>query len=140
MEELDLRRELQIATDAMQAVHFDRLRKLGVSFDAITRAGGLGVLKIARHGRTFTPTPNGTPAWIVGCWYPEPPGLFSGIPFPEAILEDLVAFDREGWWFRSGDRVQVLGQPEFPASPFAWLQEGCRSCCPLGLVETEAAA
>lgn len=152
MNEQQIRRDFRAAVRAMTAADFAALREIGVTRSAIFRAGMMGTLRILPTGRTFMPAANGDAAWVVGAWYPAAPGNHSGIGFRAAYLDDLLAFDSDGrWWYRHGARDQVLGPERLAAafdgaevapspSPLAWLQGGCLGFCPLGLVETGAAA
>ncbi len=122
--------------------HRRHLADAGIAFQAMLRAGDLGVERIAATGRLYTPHPNGFPAVILAVWAPAPPSIYSPVENP-AIL-DLLALrlDKPStWWRRVGEPGLVLGEDLYLdavdqgtplkvySSPLSWLQRGCAGAC-----------
>ncbi len=114
----------------------------GISFEAMLRAGDLGVERIATTGRIYTPHPGGFPAIIMAIWSPAPPSIYCSVEGPEIL--DLLALrlDKpETWWRRVGELGLVLGEDQYLDSietgaplkvfdtPLAWLRGNCEGAC-----------
>ncbi len=128
--------------------HRAHLAADGISFEAMLRAGDLGVERIATTGRIYTPHPGGFPAIIMAIWSPAPPSIYCSVEGPEIL--DLLALrlDKpETWWRRIGEPGPILGEDlyldaidrDMPLrvfeSPVAWLRGGCNGCVVLDDVE-----
>ncbi len=133
--------------------HRAHLAADGISFEAILRAGDLGVERIATTGRIYTPHPGGFPAIIMAIWSPAPPSIYCSVEGPEIL--DLLALrlDKpETWWRRVGELGLVLGEDRYLEatqtsaplkvfdSPLAWLRSGCQGSVFLDDVEGRWAA
>ena len=128
--------------------HIAKLAEAGVTAAAWIRAGHLATPRISTAGRTWTPDPFGTPAYVLPVYGGKPISEIN--PDPSVPLVDLLAFrleEPERWWLRIGVPHLVLGKDQFVAamqnvpigtlcpSPLAWLQAGCDGICPLDLAE-----
>ncbi len=135
---IDLAAEFDRAVANLNPAHFRHLATAGVSFEAILRAGDLGVERIAATGRLYSPHPNGFPAIILAIWSPAPPSIYCAVENP-AVL-DLLALRLDqpsAWWRRIGEVGLVLGEDQYLTSietgaplkahdsPLCWLQGGC---------------
>ena len=122
--------------------HRQHLADVGITFQAMLRAGDLGVERIATTGRLYMPAPDGFPALIMAIWSPAPPSIYCAIEDPEIL--DLIAFrtdDPGRWWHCIGEPDLILGEDRYldatqtgaPLkvfdSPIAWLQGNCEGAC-----------
>ena len=134
----DLAAEFDRAVANLNPAHFRHLAAAGVSFEAICRAGYVGVERVATTGRLYMPAPDGCPVLIMAIWSPAPPSIYTAVESPEAL--DLLALrldQPETWWRRVGEPGLVLSEDRYldatetgaPLkvfdSPPAWLQGGC---------------
>ena len=118
--------------------HRAHLADAGITFEAMLRAGDLGVERITTTGRVFMPTPNGFPVLIMAVWAPAPPSIYTIVENPEIL--DLLALrldQPETWWRRIGEPGLILGEDQYLTSietgaplkvhdsPLCWLQGGC---------------
>ena len=128
--------------------HRAHLVGAGITFEAMLRAGDLGVERITTTGRLYMPAPDGFPAVIMAIWSPAPPSIYCAVENPEVI--DLIAFradDPGRWWYRIGGSGLILGEDHYLAaaieevpikvfdSPLSWLRGNCEGACILDDVE-----
>ena len=133
--------------------HRKHLAAAGVGFQAMLRAGDLGVARIATAGRLYMPSLDGFPAVILAIWSPAPPSIYQAVEGPEIL--DLIAFrpdQIETWWRRVGEPDLVLGEDRYLEAiatgaplrvydtPLRWLQGGCDGVVFLDDVESRWAA
>ncbi len=133
--------------------HRQHLAEAGITFEAMLRAGDLGVERIAATGRLYTPHPNGFPAVILAAWSPAPPSIYTTVESPKIL--DLLALrldQPETWWYRIGEPGLVLGSDNLDAAhtegwlislhrtPLDWLLAGCRGACLLDHCEAQLTA
>ena len=122
--------------------HRKQLADAGITFQAMLRAGDLGVARIATTGRLYMPSPTGFPAVILAVWYPAAPSIYTAVETPEIL--DLIAFrpdQPETWWYCIGEPGLILGSDNldlahatgwpisFATTPLDWLQADCRGAC-----------
>ena len=153
MPRIDLAAEFDLAVANLNPDHFRHLAASGVSFEAICRAGYVGIERITTTGRLYMPAPNGFPVLIVAAWSPAPPSIYQAVEGPEIL--DLIAFrpdQPETWWRRVGEPGLVLGEDRYLAavdgatplsvfdSPLAWLRSNCDGTVFLDDVESRWAA
>ena len=139
--QIDLAAEFDRDVANLNPAHFRHLAGAGVSFEAICRAGYVGVERIATTGRLFAPAPAGFPVVILAIWSSAPPSVYSAVESPEIL--DLIAFRtdaRATWWYRLGEPGLILNEDLYLdaietgvplkvfESPLAWLQGGCDGC------------
>ncbi len=118
--------------------HRQHLAEAGISFQAMLRAGDLGVERINASGRLYMPSSEGFPAVILAIWSPSPPSIYCAVEDPEIV--DLIALrtdDPGRWWYRMGEPGLFLGEDcyldaidrDMPLnvfeSPVAWLRGDC---------------
>ncbi len=145
--------EFDRAVANLRDAHFRHFANAGVSFEAVCRAGYLGVERIATEGRIYTLSPTGFPAVILAVWYPAAPSIYTAVETPEIL--DLIAFrpdQPETWWRRIGEPGLVLGSDNLDAAhtegwpislhrtPLDWLRGDCRGACLLDHCEARWAA
>ncbi len=133
--------------------HRAHLADAGISFQAMLRAGDLGVERITTVGRLYTPHPDGFPAVILAIWAPAPPSIYTAVEGPEIL--DLLALRLDQpstWWRRIGEVGLVLGEDQYLDSiessaplkvfdtPLAWLQGNCDGAVFLDDVEARWSA
>lgn len=148
-EAINLAAEFDLAYRKRTQAHQLHLADVGVTFDAMLRAGDLGVERIATTGRIYTPSSNGFPAMILALWSPAPPSIYTAVENPEIL--DLLALRLDQpdlWWRRTGDLGMILGEHRYldaidrdkPLkvfdSPVAWLRGDCGGCVLLDDAET----
>ena len=146
---VDLHGEFDRAWRNRSQEHRQHLADAGITFQAMLRAGDLGVERISTTGRLYMPSPDGFPAVILAIWSPAPPSNYCAVEDPEIV--DLIAFRTDvpdKWWYRVGEPGLMLGEDHYLAaategvplkvfdSPFAWLQGNCEGACILD--DTEA--
>ena len=122
--------------------HRQHLAEAGITFEAMLRAGDLGVERITTSGRLYTPSPDGFPAIIMAIWSPAPPSIYCAVKNPRIV--DLIAFrinDPGLWWYHNGDPGLILGEDYYLAaaieevpikvfdSPLSWLRGNCNGAC-----------
>jgi hypothetical protein len=102
--------EFDRATARIGAPQIRYFQHHGISCDARHRVGHVGIERICTDGGShYEPDPKGSPALVVGAWWPEPPGTAYPWVHPPELL-DLIAFDLRGaWWQRTGAAL-VLGE------------------------------
>ncbi len=149
----DLAAEFDLAWRNRTQEHRKHLADAGITFQAMLRAGDLGVERIATTGRLYVPSPDGFPAVILAVWAPAPPSIYCAVENP--VIMDLIAFRTDApatWWYRIGEPGLVLGEDRYLAavdgatrlkiydSPLRWLQGGCDGTVFLDDVEARWAA
>ena len=128
--------------------HRKHLADAGITFQAMLRAGDLGVERINACGMLYMPSPTGFPAVILAIWSPAPPSIYCTVDDPEIV--DLIALrtDNPGrWWYRLGEPGLILGEGRYLdaierdmplkvfESPVAWLRGDCNGSVILDDVE-----
>ena len=114
------------------------LADLGVTREAIHRAGGLAQVRIQTTGRTWQREFGGRPAIAMPVWGGPPPSIYQGVENP--CLIDVIAWRPQEpwqWWYRVVTYGAVLGtdnlnlayatgQPiSLHTTPLDWLQANC---------------
>ena len=69
---INLHAEFDLAYRNRSQEHRQHLADAGITFQAMLRAGDLGVERIDASGRLYMPSPNGFPAVILAIWSPAP--------------------------------------------------------------------
>ena len=125
-----------------------QLEELGVTREAIHRAGGLGWTRVSTAGWVYTPSDAGDVAIIQPVWAGPAPSIYQGVENP--LLADLIAWRPEEptrWSYRRGDREAVLGADNldlahtegwpicFATTPLDWLRGNCHGAVLLELCE-----
>ena len=133
--QIDLHAEFDLAYRNRTQEHRQHLAEVGITFQAMLRAGDLGVERIATAGRGYMPSPSGFPAVILAIWSPAPPSIYTAVESPEIL--DLLALrldQPKTWWRRVGEPGLVLGEDHYLdaigtgapikvfESPVAWLR------------------
>ena len=77
--------EFDLAYRNRTTEHRQHLADAGITFEAMLRAGNLGVERIATIGRGYMPSPEGFPAVILAIWSPAPPSIYCAIDDPEIV-------------------------------------------------------
>ncbi len=118
--------------------HRQHMADAGITFQAMLRAGDLGVERIDASGRLYMPSPTGFPAVILAIWSPAPPSIYCAVEDPKTL--DLIALrtdDPGRWWYRMGEPGLILGEDHYLAavtegvplkvfdSPLDWLRGDC---------------
>ena len=101
---VDLAAEFDLAYRNRSQEHREHLADAGITFEAMLRAGDLGVERIDASGRLYMPSQTGFPAVILAIWSPAPPSIFCAVDDPN--VRDLIAFradDPGRWWYRIGE-------------------------------------
>ncbi len=152
-EAINLAAEFDLAWCNRSEEHRQHLADAGITFQALLRAGDLGVERIATTGRLYMPSPTGFPAVILAIWSPASPSIYCAVENPEIV--DLIALrtdDPGRWWYRLGEPGLILGEHhyldaieigvplKFFDSPVAWLKGACDGTCFLDDVEGRWAA
>ena len=136
-----------LATPSLNSRQRKQLADLGVTREAILRAGDLGWARVSTiGGRCYSPSPAGDVMVIQPCWAGPAPSIFQPVEHP--VLADLIAWrpsEPTLWWYRIGDPGSVLGAyhlelahaEELPISfaltPLDWLTGDCRGAVLLDL-------
>jgi len=128
-----------LATPSLHSRQRCQIEDLGITREAIQRAGDLGWARVAPVGRCFTPSPAGDVKMILPVWAGAAPSIYQSVEHP--VLADLIAWHPEQptrWWYRLGTPGAVLGgdlldlahaegRPNsFALTPIAWLRGDCR--------------
>jgi hypothetical protein len=131
----DLHAEFDCASANFDGRHIEHCTRHGLPFWRRHLCGSLGVERIRTSGALYEPDAHGRAAYVVGAWWPEPPGSFYPWQHPPELL-DLIAFDLCGaWWQRTGDAM-VLGEHVLAetggavpvvASPLEYVRAGGRA-------------
>ncbi len=99
------------ATSSINSRQRKQLEDLGVTREAILRAGDLGWARVSTiGGRCYSPSPAGAVMVIQPCWAGPAPSIFQPVEHP--VLADLIAWHPEEptrWWYRTGDPGAVPG-------------------------------
>ncbi len=150
---INLAAEFDLAWCNRSQEHRQHLAEAGITFEAMLRAGDLGVARIATTGRLYMPAPDGFPVLIMAAWSPAPPSIYTVVESPEIL--DLLALrldQPETWWRRVAEPGLVLGEDRYLEAiatgaplrvydtPLAWLQAGCDGAVFLDDVEARWAA
>jgi hypothetical protein len=145
---VDLAAEFDQAYRNRSQEHRQHLAEAGITFEAMLRAGDLGVERVAAAGRLYMPSPDGFPAVILAIWSPAPPSIYCAVDDPEIL--DLIALrtdDPGRWWYRIGendvdlgadhlDLAHAAGWPiSLATTPLDWLRANCRGACLLDRCE-----
>ncbi len=140
--QIDLAAEFDLAWCNRTQEHRKHLADAGITFEAMLRAGDLGVARIATTGRLYMPAPNGFPVLIMAAWSPAPPSIYTAVENP--VTTDLLALrldQPETWWRRVGETGLILGEDHYLDaietgaqitvfdSPLAWLRGNCAGAC-----------
>ena len=135
---IDLAAEFDLAWRNRTPEHRKHLAGAGITFQAMLRAGDLGVARIATCGQLYMPAPDGFPVLTMAAWSPAPPSIYCAVENP--VIMDLIAFRTDApatWWYRLGNLGLVLGEDRYldatetgaPLkvfdSPLAWLRSNC---------------
>ena len=128
-----------LATPDLNSRQRHQLEDLGITREAMHRAGGLGWARIATTGRVYLPSDSGDVAIIQPVWAGPAPSIYEAVDDP--LLDDLIAWHPEHptrWSYRLGTPGAVLGADNlelahaegwpitFELSPLAWLLGDCR--------------
>ena len=137
---MNLLTEFENAEDTLRRCETFSLKSLDITWEGTFRSGGIGLAKIRTDYRCFEFNKTGHWAVILGCWWPEEPGLycqFLGVP----DLLDLVAFDPrqpDRWFYRLGEFDHILGRAQLArgpvathADPLSWMRHNCDGVCDL---------
>ncbi len=150
---INLAAEFDLAWRNRTQEHRKHLAGAGITFQAMLRAGDLGVARIATTGRLYMPAPNGFPVLIMAAWSPAPPSIYTTVESPKIL--DLLALrldQPETWWYRIGEPGLVLGSDNLDVAhtegwpinlhrtPLDWLRAGCRGACLLDHCEAQLTA
>ncbi len=136
-----------LATPSLNSRQRKQLEELGVTREAILRAGGLGWARVSTiGGRCYTPRDAGEVKFIVPAWAGPVPSIYQAVEHP--VLADLLAWHPEEptrWWYRIGGHGAVLGADNldlahveglpisFALTPLDWLRGDCRGAVLLDL-------
>ena len=139
-----------LATPSLNSRQRRQLEDLGITREAVHRAGGLGWARVSTiGGRCYTPSPAGDVAIIQPVWAGPAPSIFQGVEHP--ILADLIAWRLEEptrWSYRLGTPGGVLGADNlelahaedlpisFATTPLDWLRGDCRGAVLLEICES----
>ncbi len=139
---INLAAEFDLAWRNRTQEHRQHLADAGITFQAMLRAGDLGVERINASGRLYMPSADGFPAIILAIWSPAPPSIYCAVENP--VITDLIAFRTDApvtWWYRIGESDVVLGTDHlqiahaagWPISlattPLDWLRANCCGAC-----------
>ncbi len=129
-----------LATRDLNARQRRRLADLGVSQEAMRRAGGLGVTRIQTTGRTYLPSDDGRRHIVQPVWAGTAPSISAGVEEAPRLF-DLLAWHPDApdlWHYRVGRPGMVLGEDAYleavsahrpinlHRSPLDWLAANCR--------------
>lgn len=135
----------------------DELTKIGVTYEATLRSGGLMKARMEIVGRLWRQVAEGSPVLVTPCYCGPIPSPSNCVEAP--CLIDLIAWQPnrpEVWWYRTGrgvilnkcayDEAHYSGEPiTLHTTPLQWLQANCRGACHLpyneayDLIESAAA-
>ena len=147
MNALDLMAEW-LATPGLNSRQRRQLEDLGVTREAVHRAGGLGWARITTTGRLYRPADAGDVAIIQPVWAGPAPSIYQGVEDP--LLADLIAWrpqEPTRWWYRHGDCQAILGADNlalahsenwpicFAMTPLDWLRANCHGAVLLEICE-----
>ncbi len=148
IDDLDLMAEW-LATPSLNSKQRRQIINLGVTREAIHRAGGLGWARVSTiGGRCYDPRDSGDVKVIMPVWAGPTPSIYQGVEHP--VLADLIAFHPETptlWWYRLGDPGAVLGADNlelahaeglpisFALTPLDWLRGDCRGAVLLDICD-----
>ena len=142
---LDLAREW-LATPSLNSRQRRQIEDLGITREAIHRAGGLGWARVSTVGRLYRPADSGDVAIIQPVWAGPAPSIYEAVE--DYVVSDVLAWRLEEptrWWYRLGTPGAVLGADNlglahiegwpitFELSPLAWLLADCRGAVLLDL-------
>ena len=129
-----------LGTPSLHSRQRRQIEGLGITREAIHRAGGLGWARVSTiGGRCYTPSPAGDVLVILPVWAGPAPSIFQAVETP--ALADLLAWHPETptrWWYRIGTPGAVLGGDNlelahaeglpinFATTPLDWLRGDCR--------------
>ena len=135
-----------LATPSINSKQRGQLEELGVTREAIHRAGGLGWSRVSTAGRLYEPSDAGDVALIQPVWYGPAPSIHQNVEHPE--LADLIAWRLDEptiWHYRLGTPGAALGADNldlahsegwpicFALTPLDWLRGECRGAVLLDL-------
>lgn len=128
-----------LATPGLNSRQRGQIEALGVSREAVHRAGGLGWSRVSTTGRLYLPSNAGDVMLIQPVWAGPAPSIYQAVENPQ--LADLIAWHPEEptrWHYRLGAPGAVLGADNlalahgegwpitFELTPLAWLLGNCR--------------
>ena len=137
-----------LATPSLLKRQRRQLEELGVSREAVHRAGGLGWARVSTTGRLYMPSDSGDVMLIQPVWAGSAPSIFQAVEDPR--LADLIAWRPDAptcWTYRLGDCQAILGGDNlalahtegwavtFELTPLAWLRADCRGAVLLEICE-----
>ena len=102
MNALDLAREW-LATPSLNSRQRREIEDLGVTREAVHRAGGLGWARASITGRLYIPSDVGDVAIIQPVWAGPAPSIYQAVDDP--LLDDLIGWRLEEptrWYYRLG--------------------------------------
>jgi hypothetical protein len=138
MTDLDIMAEW-LMTPSPNSRQRQQLAQLGVTREAIDRAGGLGWSRIWTTGRGYIPSNTGDVMLIQPVWASPAPSIYEAIERP--LLADLIAWhpeEPECWQYRLCtpgavlgadllDLAHAAGRPiSLHQTPLDWLRAHCR--------------
>ena len=147
MMELDLMVEW-LATPSLNSRQRKQLHDLGVTGEAIHRAGGLGWSRVSTMARGYQPSDAGDVAIIQPVWAGPAPSIYQAVNHPR--LADLISWRPDAptrWWYRLGYPGPVLGADNldlahaegwpicFATTPLDWLRGNCNGAVLLEVCE-----
>lgn len=127
------------------------LERLGLTWEACQRAGGVAVAKVKVIGMCWEPDEAGLPHIIVPVWAGAAPSIFQAVEYP--VLIDMVAFTSTtpGQWYWRTRQGYALGQGQLAAAcgaaapiilhpnPLSWLRAECAGAVLLDYPQEAAA-
>ncbi len=145
IDDLDLMAEW-VGTSSLNSRQRQQLEDLGVTREAIRRAGDLAWARVSTVGGGYTPTDAGDVKVIMPVWAGPAPSIHQAVEHP--VLADLIAWHPERptrWHYRIGNPGAVLGADNldlvhaeglpisFALTPLDWLRGDCRGAVLLDL-------
>ena len=147
IDNLDLMAEW-LAVPSLNSRQRRQLEELGVTREAVHRAGDLGWARVATAGRIYTPADAGDVMLIQPVWAGPAPSIYIDVDNP--LIADLIAWRPEestSWYYRLGTPGCVLGADNldlahsegwpicFATTPLDWLRGCCRGAVLLEVCE-----
>ena len=137
-----------LATPSLNSRQLRQLEELGVTREAMHRAGGLGWARVSTTGRLYMPSDTGDVAFIMPIWAGPAPSIYEAVEYPR--LDDLIAWRPDcptRWHYRLGTPGTALGAAAielahaegwaitFELTPLTWLLGNCRGAVLLEICE-----
>ena len=139
-----------LVTPSLNSRQRRQLEGLGVTREAIHRAGDLGWSRVTNiGGRCYTPSDSGDVMVIQPVWAGPAPSIYLAVE--HLVIFDLISWhpDRPTrWWYRIGDPGAALGIDNlelahvkglpisFATTPLDWLCGDCRGAVLLDFCES----